>query len=201
MSAKAIIFDLGGVLIQYDEAPEHAAVQAMCADAAYAKARIPQLIPWDRLNRGQFTFDDLFNLLVKEVGLGADYSTFVSAAALGFGPPMPGIDQVIEMLAGRFQLALLSNTNAVHWGYAKTTYGDLLDKVRPHFVSFDLSMMKPEPDIYRHVAEALAVLPEDCLLIDDLSANIDGARSVGFDAIHFQNAEQLALELTARSLV
>ena len=201
MTAKAVIFDLGGVLIQYDEAPGHAAVQAMCADPVYARARIPQLIPADRLHRGEFTFDDLFRLLVEEVGLVVDYPTFVSAASLGFGPWMPGVAHVVDGLAQRFRLALLSNTNAVHWGYAKSHYSELLDKVRPHFVSFELGLMKPEPDIFRHVAAALGCEPEDCLLIDDTEANIVGARTVGWDAIAFRSSEQLSTELRARDVL
>ena len=198
MSVKAIIFDMGGVLIEYDEAPEHGAVQAMCADPVYARSRIPQLVRPDRLHRGPVTFDDLFKLFVEEVGLTADYATFVSAATLGFGPPMSGIGQVIDSLSGRFRLALLSSTNAVHWGYAKSHYGELLDKVRPHFVSFELGMMRPEPAIYKHVADTLAVEPEECILIDDTEANVDGARRVGFDAIRFRTSEQLGAELEAR---
>ena len=201
MTAKAIIFDMGGVLIQHDEAPEHAAVQAMCADPVYARARIPQLIPADRLHRGELTFDDLFELLVAEVGLAADYPTFVSAATLGFGPPMGGIAHVVEALAGRFRLALLSNTNAVHWAYATSHYAELLDKVRPHFVSFELGMRKPEPEIFRHVVAALDVELKDCLLIDDTEANVEAARRVGFDAITFHSSEQLIAELEGRGVL
>ena len=79
---------MGNVLIQHDEAPEHAAVQAMCTDPEYAKAQIPQLIPFNRVHRGEFTFDDLFRLPVEEVGLTADYPAFVSEMTSGFGPPI-----------------------------------------------------------------------------------------------------------------
>ena len=65
MSIKAIIFDMGNVLIQHDEAPEHAAVQVMCTDPVYAKAQIPQLIPFDRVHRGEFTLEDLFRLSLE----------------------------------------------------------------------------------------------------------------------------------------
>ena len=200
MSIKAIIFDMGNVLIQHDEAPEHAAVQAMCADPAYARARIPQLIPFDRVHRGECTFDDLFRLLAEEVGLTADYPAFVSAMTSGFGPPIPGIAPVVDSLARRFRLALLSNTNAVHWSYAKSHHAALLDKVRPHFVSFELGMMKPQPEIFRHVVAALGVEPKDCLLIDDNEANGQGARRVGLDEIRFRSSEQLIAELEARDV-
>ena len=201
MSIKAIILDMGDVLIRHDDAPEHAAVQAMCADPVYAGTRIPQLIPFDRVHRGEFTFEDLFRLLVEEVGLTADYPAFVSAMTSGFGQPIPGIDHVVDSLAGRCRIALLSNTNAVHWRYATSHYAALLDKVRPHFVSFELGMMKPQPEIFRHVVAALGVEPKDCLLIDDNEANVQGACRAGFDGIRFRSSEQLIVELEARDVL
>ncbi len=201
MSIKVIIFDMGNVLIQHDEAPEHTAVQAMCTDPEDAGTRIPQLIPFDRVHRGELTFADLFSLLVEEVGLTADYPAFASAMTSGFGPPMPGIAYVVDSLTERFSLALLSNTNAVHWSYAKSHYAALLDKVRPHFVSFELGMMKPQPEIFRHVVAALGVEPKDCLLIDDNEANGQGARLVGLDEIRFRSSDQLIAELEARDVL
>ncbi len=201
MSIEAIIFDMGDVLIQHDDVREHAAVQALCADPVRARARIPQLIPFDRVHRGECTFNDLFRLLVEEVGLTADYTAFVAAMTSGFGPPSPGIAHVVDSLAERFRLALLSNTNAVHWSYAKSHYAALLDKVRPHFVSFELGMMKPQPEIFRHVVAALGVEPKECLLIDDNEANVQGARRAGLDEIRFRSSEQLIAELEARDIL
>ena len=201
MDTEVVIFDMGGVLIQYNEAPGHAAVQAMCVDPQYAKSRIPHLAQWDRVHRGQVTFDDLFKLFVEQVGLETDYATFVLVAALGFGPPMPAISEVIDSLAGRFRFALLSNTNAVHWAYARTHYADLLDRVKPHFASFEIGMAKPDPEIFLHVAAELGVEPANCLFIDDLESNVDAARRVGFDAITFKTSGQLTAELRARRIL
>ncbi|MCH7482909.1 MAG: HAD family phosphatase [Chloroflexi bacterium] len=201
MPIKVIIFDMGDVLIQHDDTLEHTAVQAMCTDPEYAGTRIPQLIPFDRVHRGELTFADLFRLLAEEVGLTADYPAFASAMTSGFGPPIPGIAHVVDSLIERFSLALLSNTNAVHWSYAKSHYAALLDKVRPHFVSFELGMMKPQPEIFRHVVAALGVEPKDCLLIDDNEANGRGARVAGLDEIRFRSSEQLIAELEARDVL
>ena len=201
MSVEAIIFDMGDVLIQHDDAPEHAAVQAMCTNPVSAGAEIPQLIPFDRVHRGELTFEDLFKLLIEEAGLTADYPAFVSAMTVGFGPPIPGIAQVVDSLAERFRLALLSNTNAVHWSYVKSHYPALLDNVRPHFVSFELGMMKPQAEIFEHVVSALGVEPKECLLVDDREANVQGARRAGLDGIRFRTSEQLIVELEARDVL
>ena len=55
--------------------------------------------------------------------------------------------------------------------------------------SHRLNMAKPEIEIYRHAAEALATLPERILFIDDREENIDGARKAGMLALHYTNHE------------
>ena len=62
-------------------------------------------------------------------------------------------------------------------------------------------MIKPDLEIYRHVANALGVSSSDCLLVDDGLANVAGARLTGWDAIHFTSGEQLRHQLAARGIL
>ena len=194
----AIVFDLINTLIERNDSVSHASVQAMCADPGYARKRIPQIVPGEDLDRGTVTFRQLHELLVHEVGLEADYETFVAASMSGYRPATNGVETILDALAGDYQLALLSNLNAVDWAYCKAHHRALLAKVEPHFVSFQLGMIKPEPEIYRHVANELGVSPSDCLLVDDGLANVEGARLTGWDAIHFTSGEHLRHQLAAR---
>ena len=173
----------------------------MCADPDYARKRIPQIVPGEDLDRGTVTFRQLHELLVDEAGLEADYETFVAASKSGYGPSIDSVETILDALVGDYQLALLSNLNAVDWAYCKAHHRALLDKVEPHFVSFRLGMIKPEPEIYRHVANELGVSPSDCLLIDDGLANVEGARLTGWDAIHFTSGEHLRHQLAARGIL
>jgi putative hydrolase of the HAD superfamily len=58
---------------------------------------------------------------------------------------------------------------------------------------------KPEPRIYEITLERLSVSPSSALLIDDLEANCQGARNVGFQTIRFRSTEQ-AIEEIERAL-
>jgi putative hydrolase of the HAD superfamily len=56
---------------------------------------------------------------------------------------------------------------------------------------------KPEPRIYELTLERLGLPAESCLFVDDLAANIEGARAAGMTAIHFQETDQAVAEIRA----
>jgi HAD superfamily hydrolase (TIGR01509 family) len=59
--------------------------------------------------------------------------------------------------------------------------------------------MKPEPQVYYLAAQSLGVEPQEALFIDDFVENVEGARRVGMQALHFQDpeiAQQQLAELT-----
>ena len=62
-------------------------------------------------------------------------------------------------------------------------------------VSGDERLLKPDPAIYRLLLSRYGLAVEDCLFIDDSPANVDGARSVGMQAIHYRDGMDLPAEL------
>jgi HAD superfamily hydrolase (TIGR01509 family) len=60
--------------------------------------------------------------------------------------------------------------------------------------------MKPDPAIYQAAITAAGCRPEECFFTDDIAAYVDGARSMGIDAVQFQSAEQVLRELAARGV-
>ena len=56
-------------------------------------------------------------------------------------------------------------------------------------LSSDVGMVKPQPEIYQLVAKQLGVSSEECLMIDDLAVNIDGAEAVGMKGVVFTTTE------------
>jgi len=49
-------------------------------------------------------------------------------------------------------------------------------------------MRKPDPEIFLHAAELLGLEPDQCVFVDDLAQNADGAKAVGMEAIVHRNA-------------
>ena len=55
-------------------------------------------------------------------------------------------------------------------------------------ISAEVHLHKPQPEIYRLAAERLEVAPEECVFVDDLRENCEGAEAVGMTAVRHRNA-------------
>jgi FMN phosphatase YigB (HAD superfamily) len=61
--------------------------------------------------------------------------------------------------------------------------------------------MKPDTAIYLAAAQNVQTPPPQCLYIDDLQANVEGARAAGMQAIRFENKDSLARDLAISGLL
>jgi len=68
------------------------------------------------------------------------------------------------------------------------------------FVSCLMEVRKPDPRAFLIPTEQLGVKPGECLFIDDRPVNVEAAKAVHMDAIHFQDATRLRAELVGRLL-
>jgi putative hydrolase of the HAD superfamily len=97
---------------------------------------------------------------------------------------------LLRARAAGFKTALLSNS----WGndYPRERWHELFDET---VISGEVGMRKPEPEIYRLVAERLGVAPEECVFVDDIAANIKGAVAVGMVGVHHTDVDATLAEL------
>ncbi|MEK7516123.1 MAG: HAD family phosphatase [Patescibacteria group bacterium] len=85
--------------------------------------------------------------------------------------------------------ALASNTDPWHWEILRRV--PLITSLGTPCLSFELGAVKPEPEFYKRAAVELGVRPEDCLLVDDLAKNCEGARKVGMSALRYPQSEDV----------
>ncbi|MFZ5850950.1 MAG: HAD family hydrolase [Actinomycetota bacterium] len=88
--------------------------------------------------------------------------------------------------------ALLSNS----WGnaYPVHLWDGLFDAV---VISGEVGLRKPEPEIYRLAAERLRLAPEECVFVDDLTVNVQGAVAVGMVGVRHTSYHETRAELEA----
>ncbi|MGD9127006.1 MAG: HAD-IA family hydrolase, partial [Planctomycetia bacterium] len=98
----------------------------------------------------------------------------------------------------KYQLGILSNTCDCHWEYCRRKFTWIDDHFDVHITSHQVGAMKPDPKIYRAAADQSGHPPEKILFIDDLLANVEGARHFGFDAIHYTDGPALESALRER---
>jgi len=69
------------------------------------------------------------------------------------------------------------------------------------FISADLQMLKPDPEIFYAVCDQYHVAPAECIMIDDQQANLQAARSIGMHTIHFDHRSARRLYDEIRGLL
>lgn len=105
------------------------------------------------------------------------------------------INYIESELKGRFIVGLLSNISSRARLDERFLPGEL-DRVFDDVVaSGDVGVIKPQPEIYEIACARLGVLPEECVLIDDMPGFCEGARAVGMHAIQFVTNKQALSDL------
>ena len=94
----------------------------------------------------------------------------------------------VRSLHPQYKVGLLSNVGrgVMSQLFSSEEQRELFDVV---VLSSDVGMVKPQPEIYQLVAKQLGVSSEECLMIDDLAVNIDGAEAVGMKGVVFTTTE------------
>jgi putative hydrolase of the HAD superfamily len=108
-------------------------------------------------------------------------------------------EELAEYFAGlrpRYRTGILSNSfvGAREREQQAHGLGDLCDVI---VYSHEEGVLKPDPRIYRIVCERLDVSPARAVLLDDVEANVEGARAVGMYGIVFRSNEQAIADLQA----
>ena len=197
---KAILFDLGRVIVPFDFQRGYQALAALCplpAAEIPVRIRATGLVP--RFEAGLIEAPDFVAQLSAALGADLDYDQFNTSWNAIFLDEtyIPAV--MLEGLRQRYRTVLLSNTNSLHF--------DQLRQILPHLqlfdrfvLSYEVKAMKPEPAIYAAAVEAAGCHPHECFFTDDIEANVAAARAFGMDAVRFESLEQIQRELAARGV-
>ena len=196
---KALIFDLGKVLIPFDFQLGYQALGNLCP---YSPAEIPRRIATtdlvQRFDMGLMEPTDFVNGLCELLQLRADYDSFCRVWNCIFtGQLIP--DRTLAALRARYRMLLLSNTNLLHFKTIRENYS-LLDHFDELVLSFQLHALKPQPEMFRAAVARAGCRPAECFFTDDIAANVEAARREGIDAVQFTSAEQLEQEMKTRGI-
>ena len=179
MSRKAVIFDLGGVLIEYDH---QRTIRASAALLGLSPEEFT--VALNRVSRsigiGALDSDSTFQLAQSESRRN-DFSFDAFAAAFCAG--MERNDEAIAYALSlenrpEVDIGIISNTNALHVHWLEESVPEF-DQFELILYSNEVQMLKPEPDIYRLALELLDLAPGHCLFIDDRLDNVVGAQFIG----------------------
>ena len=183
---KAVIFDMGRVLVGYDHQRTLEAIAGCCeGDVDALRAHLGEY--GHELNIGEIDSHGMHEFLVEQEGCRLDYAEFLARFSVGISRDDQALAYAIELQnRPETTVAVISNTNDghVHW----------LDEHVPELKVFDLVVMsnevgmaKPDDAIYSLTLELIGLLPEQAIIIDDLSVNVEAARALGMAGVIHTN--------------
>jgi len=178
---KAIIFDLGRVVIKIDdiEARKKKFLKDYDLDEEVLREN---LIAYEV---GNISTDDFFDELQKHTKT-SDTKLREEFLSMLLGKNQNTVRLIKDLKKRKYKVACLSNTIDIHWEYIKNEYRilDLFDeKIASHIVG----IAKPDLKIYKHTLRLLDIEPQESVFIDDLEENIAAADSLGMKGILFNN--------------
>ncbi len=193
---EGIVFDLGGVIAGHDNPVMFAALKARCAPGLTRE--LERLIREDRWGEGA-PLSQLHEILAAQVGYAGDYGDFVQDWCCHLSLDTAMLD-VVEALARRRRVMILSNTNALHWEHLVAASEGRLARLEA-YLSHDLGVLKPRTEAYLEAAKRAGLATAGLLFFDDLEANVAGARAAGLQAELFTGQAALERSLAVRGLL
>ncbi|MDO5399609.1 MAG: HAD family phosphatase [Eubacteriales bacterium] len=179
-----IVFDMGGVLLHFDPALFVSRVDASPEDRALLLEAVFHNPLWIEMDRGTATeaeaYADMCRRLPRHLHGQARALLYWWQDIL----PMEGMEALIwELKAKGYGLYVLSNapTN-LHAYFSRIPGADCMDGL---VVSADHHLLKPQRELYEVLLNKYRLRPETCFFIDDMPANVEGARAAGMSAARF----------------
>ena len=198
---KAFVFDLGNVIVSFNHRKIVEQLQRVCEKASeeiFAEAISSTLV--QAYNVGKITSAEFFDSVNRSLKLEMDFADFSRAWNCTFeaDPIIP--EPFIKKLSESYRLLVLSDTNALHFDFIMENFS-ILNHFDDFVLSHKIGAVKPSTEIFRAVIEKAECLPEECIFIDDVEKNVEGARRNGLNALHFISIEQLEADLKAMNLI
>jgi putative hydrolase of the HAD superfamily len=192
LPGRTVIVDYGGVISQSQSPADREAIRALAGVeaepfwTAYYAHR-------DGLDQGSGGVVAYWRAIAAEVGASWDDARIHELWAADFRSWLsinPGTIEVLaDLKAGGTRLALLSNAGADYGSYFR--HGPLGEFFTAVYVSGELGLIKPQPEIYQHVLNDLGISAAEAVFTDDREVNIRSAEALGITSHRFTDAAAL----------
>ena len=181
MAPRLLLFDLGGVLVDYDPIGPLARLLPHRNDHRAIVRRWANRDELRRFETGQCLPREFAAAVIADFGMRLTPEEFLANFTLWDRGPLPGAIALLRSLRRKIRLACLSNNNSVHWSGLCTEFG--VDReFDAAYLSHEIGIMKPDRRVYEHVLAAEGVAPQDVVFIDDNAENVASARAIGISA-------------------
>jgi len=195
MSIKAVIFDLGGVLVRTEDRAPRTELGLRFGKSYAEMDRVVFNESSYRASIGEITSREHWQFVMRSLDLPESeiepfYDQFFGGDLVDYE-----IIETISALRPQYTTALLSNA----WDDLRRLMGEkwkiesAFDQI---FISAEIGIAKPSATIYEFTLEKLGIAPEEAVFADDFIENIEAARALGMHGIHFKEPKAAMRELS-----
>ena len=177
--AQLIVFDLGGVLGSLGRPAEQMGLGISNADFWSVWLRSETVMS---LETGEIDEVEFFERFPRELGLADSAREFRRRFMRWQLGLFPGVADMLRSIGESRSVALLSNTNPIHWNMVDPD-GGFRQLFKHVFLSFEIGYVKPHLNIFDHVLNAVPHEPGEILFLDDTAANVEAAATLGIGSI------------------
>lgn len=195
---KAIVFDMGGVLVDLDMDGCRSAFKRILSyhkidellDPCHQKGIIGEL------EEGMLSADDFRAAVLSESAPGSRPEDVDVALCHILERIDPYKAVLLNRLAESYDIYMLSNNNPITMVRAYELFAQVgapIDKVfKKCFLSYEMKALKPSEAFYKSVLQQIGLSSEEVLFIDDSMSNVEGANAAGLPAVHYVPGSDLS---------
>ncbi len=198
---RAVIFDMGGVLVDLDIDGCKTAFKRILD---YQK--IDEIIDpchqkgiWGDLEEGVLSADEFRDIVLagsRPEAVPQEVDEAMSYILVGIEPYKV---ELLRKMAESYDLYMLSNNNEISIKRSSKMFADAgipMEKIfRKCFLSYQMKALKPSATFYKRVMEEIGRPSDELLFIDDSQKNVDGAIAAGLPAVYYKPGSDLAAML------
>ena len=176
---KVILFDLGGVLLNLNDPIETFGLQIDQGEFKDRWLRSPSVRTFES---GGINTEEFARNIVAEAELPYDWQEFLQRFDAWPGQLFKQTLSVLQAIPAKYNRALLSNINALHWGRDDIA-GQLAGCFDHAFLSYVTGLIKPDREAFELVVNTYNCKPCEILFFDDSPLNVTAAADYGIQAV------------------
>ena len=201
MNIKAIVFDMGGVLIDLDYDRCVAAYKALGFEEIcdYLDPCHQKGIYGD-MESGKASEDEFYDFFLSKCHTGTTRADIDACMKSFYDGPSEKTGSLLRGLKQKgYGIYMLSNNNPIMMRICDSDFkkvgigiSDFFDQA---FISSSMKMMKPDSAIFNEAIRRIGLKAEELLFIDDSPVNVEAARKSGMNAILYTCGEDLEMTI------
>ncbi|MFU2315341.1 glucose-1-phosphatase [Rahnella sp. PCH160] len=179
------IFDMGNVIIDIDFKRVLGVWSHLSGTPlATLTERFSMGEVFQKHERGEISDEQFAADLCHEMGIALSFEQFSAGWQAIFVGLRPEVITVFKKLREEgHRVVVLSNTNRLHLDFWPHHYPEIEANTDAMYLSQNLGMRKPEPEIFQHVLEKEGFSAAETVFFDDVVENIEAARAAGIEAV------------------